>query len=110
MSLKIKEKSIIDAMSKLEEEHQKIIQRKHAFKAKEDKMVAARKVIMNQIESVETQIRTIDALQARHVNDRTRDAADTILLDSNKPNRERDALAQLLALVRNRIATRNAYA
>ncbi len=109
MPMEINEQKIIDAMSQLEKQHQKIVERKLAVKAKEGEEAAARKAILNKIDSVETQIRTIDALQAQHINDRTRDAADNILLDSTKPNRERDALAQLLALVRHRIDTRNAY-
>ena len=82
--------------------------------AREDEEVAARKVVLSHVDSVETQIRTKDALEAQrpqpqHVNSRSRDAADNILLDSTKPNRQRDALMKLLALFRHCIAVRNAY-
>ncbi len=77
--------------------------------AREDEEVAARKVVLSHVDSVETQIRTKDALEAQHVNSRSRDAAENILLDSTEPNRQRDALMKLLALFRHRIAVHHAY-
>ena len=109
MSMEMEEQKILDAMSQLQSKHQKIMDRKTAEQAKQKQEEEARKVLLNHVAAVETQIKTIDVLRAKLFNDRTRDAAENILFDASKSNRERDALTQLLALAKHRIATRQAY-
>ena len=78
------EQSIIDAMSHLEGKHKQIIERRLAQKAKEEQEAEARKALLNHISSVETQIKTMDVLRDKLLNDRTRDAAEHMLVDATK--------------------------
>jgi hypothetical protein len=104
-----REKEVLKAMSQLEVEHQAILQRKSAELTKIQEEEDARKATENQIASLETQIRAIDVLRSKHMNDQTRHAAENIIVAATKSNRERETLAHLLALAKARVANKSAY-
>ena len=89
--MKMDEQSILTAMAQLEERHQQIVERKREQMAKEEKEHEKRKALLNHISSVETQVKTMDVLRKRLINDRTRDAAENILFDASKVKHARSS-------------------
>ena len=104
-----RENIVLSTMLQLEEEHREIMQRKQTERKKKEEEEEIRMATMKQITALEIQLKAIDVLRSKQINERTRHAAENIVIAATKVNQERETLSHLRSLAKVRVENKKAY-
>ena len=104
-----RENIVLSTMLQLEEEHREIMQRKQTERKKKEEEEEICMATMKQIAALEIQLKAIDVLRSKQINERTRHAAENIVIAATKVNQERETLSHLRSLAQVRVENKKAY-